>query len=191
MKKLYTSDRLIMKISDKCNADAALAFYSEGQAVFDAVESVKPPAFYTLHFQKYSLEQEYEAYLSGVYARYFVYANDEPDIIIGTVSFSHITRGVYNSCITGYKFLPRFQNRGYAHEALLTLVKAVFGDLGLHRIEAFVLPNNLRSINLLEKLGFEPEGTAKSVIRLKDGYTDHLRYALINVQTPVPVTELT
>ena len=40
-------------------------------------------------------------------------------------------------------------------EALSAILAFGFGEMELNRIEAFVMPENTASINLLEKLGFK------------------------------------
>lgn len=48
--------------------------------------------------------------------------------------------------------------QGLAAQALAVLFAFCFDRLGLHRLEADVDPDNLRSLRLLEKLGFQREG---------------------------------
>lgn len=61
-------------------------------------------------------------------------------------------------CDLGYSLLPSAQGKGYARESLSAALRWSFEVLGLMRIEADVDPRNLRSLRLLEKLGFQKEG---------------------------------
>ncbi len=176
----YETERLSLQVLNENNAEHSLEFYASGSRLFNQVEPAKPIDFYTLNYQRVLLRSEYESFLNGSYIRYYFYRLNDPGRIIGTASFSHIDKGVYRSCIIGYKLLPEFHKQGYALEALAALISAVFAENHMHRIEAFVLPDNKPSINLLTRLGFECEGTARSVIRLHDKFVDHLRYVLIN-----------
>lgn len=176
----YRTERLILQALNEDNAGLALEFYSRGSLVFNQVEPDKPAEFYTLSYQKNLLHGEFESFLRGNYYRYYFTTLEDRDTIIGTASFSHIDRGAYRSCIIGYKLLPEYQKKGYAMEALTRLISAIFEEEKLHRIEAFVLKDNQSSINLLTRIGFENEGVARSVIKLKNGFVDHLRFVLIN-----------
>ncbi len=49
-------------------------------------------------------------------------------------------------------------NQGIMTEALKLVLDFGFQDLNLHRIQACVLPQNIASLHLLEKLGFQQEG---------------------------------
>lgn len=176
----YRTDRLSLRVLDENDANKSLMFYLTGSKLFNTVEPSKPNEFYTLSYQRALLRSEYESFLDGSYLRYYITTIDNPDTIIGTASYGQITKGVYHSCILGYKLHPNYHKQGYALEALTALNHAVFTEHHMHRIEAFVLPHNEPSIRLLMRLGFECEGMARSVIRLDNGYTDHLRFARIN-----------
>lgn len=180
MELTYNTERLSLKVLNNSYAEQSLKFYSEGKESFGKVEPPKPEGFYTLPYQSALLKNEYVSFHNGSYYRYYFTLHDDPDTIIGTASMSHIDRGIYRSCILGYKLLPEYQKQGYALEAMLKLLSVLLGDERFHRIEAFVLPDNRASINLLTRLGFEYEGIARSIIKLADGYKDHLRYVLIN-----------
>lgn len=176
----YTTDRLYLRILDETSADKILEFYNAGKDVFSKVEPEKSSSFYTLSYQSTLASREFKAFLDGTYMRYYLFDITEPDTIIGTVSFSYFMPMPYYSCIIGYKLLPGCCKKGYATEAVSFLTGCLFKEHKVHRIEAFCLPDNTPSINLLLRTGFEFESVARSAIRLKDGFTDHRRYVLID-----------
>ena len=112
--------------------------------------------------------------------RFYVFLKDDPDRIIGTICFRDITRSIYDSCEVGYKFDERFWHHGYATEALIEGIDIMFGDLGLHRITACVMPGNTPSIRLLESLYFKREGLLRQNARIQGEWTDHYLYSLIH-----------
>lgn len=57
----------------------------------------------------------------------------------------------------GYRFLPRYWGAGLATEACEACVRFGFEILGLQRIIALVLPENLVSIRVLQKVGMKEE----------------------------------
>jgi len=65
-------------------------------------------------------------------------------------------------------------------EAVKAGIKIMFEEYGMHRIEAYALPNNKASIRVLEKLGFIYEGMANKFLEVNGKWEDHLHYALIN-----------
>jgi ribosomal-protein-alanine N-acetyltransferase len=50
----------------------------------------------------------------------------------------------------------------------------------MHRIEAYIHPQNISSINLVKSLGFISEGTAYSYVKLNGSWQDHLRFVYIS-----------
>ena len=65
-------------------------------------------------------------------------------------------------------------------EALGGIIDFGFGSLELNRIEAVIMPGNMASINLLEKLGFENEGLLREYERWgSKGFVDLCIFALL------------
>ena len=65
-------------------------------------------------------------------------------------------------------------------EALQLVVRFAFDTLRLHRVEAACIPDNARSIRVLEKAGFRREGLLRSYLRINGVWQDHYLYALIS-----------
>lgn len=54
----------------------------------------------------------------------------------------------------GFAFLPQYEGMGYAFEAAQTILRYDSKIYNLDVVKAITLPNNTKSIRLLEKLGF-------------------------------------
>ncbi|HCF31630.1 MAG TPA: GNAT family N-acetyltransferase, partial [Bacillus sp. (in: Bacteria)] len=61
----------------------------------------------------------------------------------------------------GYDISKTFWGKGYAPEAISSLLDYAFTHLKLNRVEAKVEPANVNSIKVLEKLNFTFEGTLR------------------------------
>jgi len=73
----------------------------------------------------------------------------------------------------GFELARAFRRRGMMSEALNAILDLGFGEIGLNRIEAVVMPENEASLQLLEKLGFCKEGVLKEYEHWGDkGFTD-------------------
>ena len=59
-------------------------------------------------------------------------------------------------------------------------INYVFERLDLHRIMANYMPGNTRSARVLDKLGFNKEGFAKSYLKIAGEWQDHVLTAKIN-----------
>lgn len=180
MNFIYETDRLILKVLNQENASQVLSFYQQNKEVFEKIEPINAPNFYTLEHQQAILHYEYEQILRFAMIRFWIFEKEDPDKVIGTICFHDIRRPIFESCVVGYKIDTAHTGRGYCHEALDACISIMFGELMLHRIEAYVMPQNLSSIHLLEVLGFKREGLIHDKVKLNDQWEDHYLYSLIN-----------
>ena len=180
MNLIYETDRLILKVLRPEAAKKVLCFYLDNKELFEKYEASRPDNFYTVKYQKSVLLCEYNLTVQLSAVRFYVFLKDDPDRIIGTICFRDITRSIYDSCEVGYKFDERFWHHGYATESLIEGIDIMFGDLGLHRITACVMPGNTPSIRLLESLYFKREGLLRQNARIQGEWTDHYLYSLIH-----------
>ena len=72
-----------------------------------------------------------------------------------------------------------YWNQGYATEAAGRVVEYGFETLDLHRIQAFVLPTNIGSVRVLEKLGFRREGVLRDYVLKWGEFQDRAIYGLL------------
>ena len=77
-----------------------------------------------------------------------------------------------------------YAGKGVMTRAVAVAVKYGFGTLRLHRIEAACLPENLPSMTLLERNGFQREGLARSYLKINGAWRDHVLYALVENEAP-------
>lgn len=175
----YSSDNLIYRILSAGDAPEILGFYTENRDFFEKYEPDKPSNFYTEEYQTTVAKLEFENFLRGRSARFFIFRKSQPGIIIGSVSFSNIVRGSFLCGTIGYKIHKNHLGLGYATEAVCFLSDILLSEGGLHRIEAYIHPENKASIALAEKCGFIKEGIAREYVLLSGKWVDHLRYALI------------
>lgn len=174
----YTTERLILKILTPEYAADVLAFQTQDKELFERYEADRCPNFYTLEYHKKTLEYEFRLALKGINVRFYVFHKDAPSTIIGTICLYEIS-SIYKRCEIGYKFASRFHRNGYALESLLKATSVAFYELGLHRIGAHVQEDNIASIRLLEKIGFQKEGVCRHHLCIKGQWTDHLQFSLL------------
>jgi ribosomal-protein-alanine N-acetyltransferase len=61
---------------------------------------------------------------------------------------------------------------------LSLVLRFAFGPLGLHRVEANIVPENARSRRLVKRFGFRYEGTARRYLRINHAWRDHEHWAM-------------
>ncbi|WP_440114881.1 GNAT family N-acetyltransferase [Paenibacillus sp. QZ-Y1] len=100
----------------------------------------------------------------------------ESNEIIGSCGYNSLDFGNLKAEI-GYDIAKSYWGKGYASEAVCSLVDHAFSSLKLNRIEAKVNPENLNSIKLLQKLHFTLEGTLREYERVGDRFNDINMYS--------------
>ena len=119
-----------------------------------------------------------DEYSRGTGLPFLIVLNDTGSIV-GGISVGNIRRGVSQSGQIGYWMGEPYAGRGLMGEAVGVLARYCFQSLHLHRIEAACIPDNLRSIRVLEKAGFTREGLLRSYLRINGDWQDHYLYALL------------
>jgi RimJ/RimL family protein N-acetyltransferase len=79
----------------------------------------------------------------------------------------------------GFLFARAHWGKDYAREAMEAVLAHSFDRLGLKRLSARVHDGNKASINLLERLGFVPEGRLRSFVLREGERRDCLLYGLV------------
>jgi RimJ/RimL family protein N-acetyltransferase len=78
-----------------------------------------------------------------------------------------------------YDLFPSQWGQGYATETAKTLIKAGFEMFHLHKVEAGVATENIRSIRVLEKSGMTREGLRRKVLPIRGKWIDNYHYAIV------------
>lgn len=107
--------------------------------------------------------------------------------VVGVINLAEIVAGVFQSAYLGYYGMSRFSRKGLMTEAMRATIALAFGDLGLHRLEANIQPENVASIALVRRLGFQREGYSPRYLRVDGAWRDHERWALLADAPPEPL----
>lgn len=97
---------------------------------------------------------------------------------IGEVSLGTVQRGPFQSAFIGYWVDEAHAGNGYVPEAVVLALRYAFDELGLHRVEAVIVPRNDRSRRVATKLGLRDEGVAERFLQIQGVWEDHVRYAI-------------
>ncbi len=178
MDKLLTQ-RLYLILSNPKLAVEVADFHTRNKEAFAWTEPTRYPEYYTKKGQKVYLKEDFREAVKRNEYRFWLQVKGEKKII-GTVSIASVMFGSVKSCYLSYKLDKDYQGKGYMTEAIEEIILFAFRDLELYRIEAAVMPKNIKSLNILKRLKFEEEGYSKGYLEINGKREDHLRLALIN-----------
>lgn len=177
--QLQTQD-LVLKPSNIRFAGALHAYYEKNKAFLESFEPKRDAAFYTLERQEALLRKEMADIVKKTGIRFYIFPNEDPQAIIGSVALSNIVWGSFLSCFLGYKLDEEHRGRGYMPQAVQAVTGFAFQTMRLHRIESNIMPRNTASRRVLEKCGFQEEGISPKYLKINGVWEDHVHMVLLN-----------
>ncbi|MDW0117832.1 GNAT family protein [Sporosarcina thermotolerans] len=134
------------------------------------------PGYYTVSVQRNKIREslyqmrDRREYNFGIF-------DAETSRLIGHISLYSIKRLPFSSGFVGYSIDERETGRGLATEAVQIVTRFAFETVSLHRVEAFVSPNNIGSVKVLENAGYVREGLLRKLLYINGSWEDHFMYA--------------
>ncbi len=108
---------------------------------------------------------------------FMIARKERPERFVGKIALSGIMRGAMHGAYLGYWVAEEEQGKGFAAEAVAAVLDFAFGIAGLHRVQAAIMPNNPRSLRVIEKVGFRREGYAERYLQIAGKWEDHILFA--------------
>ena len=179
---LLLTQNLKLIIVKESFSKKVLAYYMRNRDSFKIWEPLRQEDFYTIDHHKTALKAGLKRVNEGKEYRFMIFEKDDLQLtkVIGVLSFSSIVKGPFLSCFVGYSIDNNFQNKGYMTQALKAGINFMFDTIGLHRIEANIMPNNISSLKVVTKLGFENEGLSPKYLKINGTWEDHAHMVLRN-----------
>lgn len=104
--------------------------------------------------------------------------------LIGQLNVSGIVYGSLSSAQLGYWVAERVAGKGVTPTAVALATDHCLLNLGLHRMEICIRPENSSSLRIVEKLGFRYEGLRRRYIHINGDWRDHFAFALTQEEVP-------
>ncbi|WP_243297576.1 GNAT family N-acetyltransferase [Bacillus litorisediminis] len=170
---------IYLRFFEESDAEELLALELRNKDFFKKYTTTKKVSFYTLEGQLQRIQRTAEMrendqfYLFGIFLK-------ESDELIGVTMLSEVARGPFQNCWLGYYLDQGHNGKGYMTEAVRMIVDYAFLELNLHRLDAGVMPHNIGSIRVLEKVGFHKEGIAIKNVMINGEWENHQIMAIIN-----------
>lgn len=168
-----TTPRLLIRTFRNTDI-ASLRTFEESNAPHFATYTPKPTNW------EQTIQKFEEEYNTKTAFRFLAFDTMNPDTLIAACNYTQIFRGPFQACYLGFKISQTYEGKGLMFETLNATCAYMFEHENLHRIMANYNPSNLRSEKLLQRLGFQKEGYAKSYLYINEKWEDHVLTSLIN-----------
>ncbi|GMK37390.1 putative ribosomal-protein-alanine acetyltransferase [Paenibacillus sp. CCS19] len=159
--------------------DAAelLAYKIRNRAFLQPFEPIRNELHYTLEGTRLELASDEQNQISGLCAIFGVFIKESRELV-GRAALTGIAGGAFLNAYLGYAIDQAHNGKGFATIAVNHCVRYAFEQLGLHRVQAGVMPHNKASLRVLENAGFREEGLAKHYLRINGRWEDHVLLAI-------------
>lgn len=162
-----TSIRLI----ELADAPVIAGHLARDVEAFSRWDPARPTSFYTTEGQAERIDLLLSQHISGLTWPGVIVTDG---VVIGQVTITGILRGPFQKGYLGYWVASSFQNKGHATRAVVTALRVMSDELGLHRAEAFTQVENVASQKVLENSGFTSWGLAHSHIYIAGEWRDEV-----------------
>lgn len=166
------TERLRLSVLRKSEASRVNAYFVKNRDFHKKYSQTHTEDYFTVSMQRKYLTYDYNSFLDGTLVPLWITLKETGEII-GRVSFFNFAFGGMMSCACGYHLDMDHTGKGYMTEALKGAMAFVFDEYKLHRIEAFIVPDNEPSLNLVKRCGFHYEGRRISYMHINGRYRDH------------------
>jgi ribosomal-protein-alanine N-acetyltransferase len=106
------------------------------------------------------------------------------DRFVGQLTVSNIVGGSARWAQVGYWIDRAYAGHGVIPTAVALATDYCLFEIGLHRVEIAIRPENKASLRVVEKLGFQEFGYAPGYLHIDGAWRDHRLFALTAEQCP-------
>lgn len=142
-------------------------------------EPPRAEGFYTEHGQRERIEGLLAERDGGRVVPYVLVETGGSGAILGNITLNNVVRGPLCSASVGYWIDQARTGRGLASAALAAVIRVARDEIGLHRLAAGTLLDNLASQRVLAKAGFEEYGLARRYLYVNGAWRDHRLFQLL------------
>ena len=172
------TERLRLSVLRKSEAPRVTAYFIKNRDFHKKYAQTHTDDYFTVSMQRKYLAYDYNSFLDGSLVPLWITLKETGEII-GRVSFFNFAFGGMMSCACGYHLDKDHTGKGYMTEALKGAMAFVFDEYKMHRIEAFIVPDNEPSLNLVKRCGFHYEGKRISYMHINGRYRDHEAFYIL------------
>ena len=177
---VLSTERLELRIMRPADASIVTDYLVRNRAFHKPYHQIHEDAYFTVQEQRDYLRSDFSKFLDDSQYAFWISYKGCPERVIGRLSFSAVIRGALCSCLAGYHLDEKETGKGIMHEALRAGCLYMFDVQNLHRIQADIMPSNVRSIASVESSGFKRQGLNEKYMCINGTWQDHYMYALLN-----------
>ncbi len=172
-----------MHVWSTTDVDELGDYWARNRAHLSPTQPHRDPSFWTVEGQRRRLENAANDVAVG---RMYPLLVREDGRLVAEIGLSDVARGAFHSCHVGYSVDGGRLRRGVATWAVAAAVDIAFVDLGLHRVQAATMVENVASQGVLRGCGFDRIGEAAGYLAIAGRWADHVLWQRLNTTMGPP-----
>ncbi len=172
-----TEQEFTLRTATIADAQMITHYFQNNRAFLKPWEPVREEEFFTVEGWTKKLIKLEELHRMNL-GFYCLLIDVETQQMLGTISFSNVSRFPFHACSVGYSLAESAQGKGYMRRGLKLACEYMFKIQNMHRIQAAYMPHNQRSEAVLNALGFVREGYAQDYLLIDGEWRDHVLMSL-------------
>src|SRR4051812_49181213 len=109
---------VLLRLATEGDVGSILDFYRQNEKFLAPTSPLSPKGFLTEEYWRDRVTQAFEEFQADQSVRFFIFAKDEEDRVIGSANLTNIIRGVFHACYLGYAIGEKDQGKGLMFESL-------------------------------------------------------------------------
>ena len=170
------TERLILRPFMQGDAQSVLNNWAGDEGV---QKMYGEPVYKTTEEVERLLDKYITAYKTDFFYRWAVVEKESGECI-GQIAYFLVDKinswGEIEYCIGS-----AYQGKGYATEATKAIIRYGFDKIGFNKVQICVRPSNIKSKKVIEKCGFEYEGTLRDYFFIDGKYEGRMYYSILKV----------
>ena len=155
------------------HAPALAAAYARNREHLGRWDPARPESFFTDEGMVAHIEERLTLEAQGLFANFTLIAPGGD--VVGRANIQNIVRGTMQGGSLGYWIDHGHLRRGLAKASVEFLEEHAL-EIGLHRLEAGTMVENVASQRVLEACGYEQYGLAPKLLYLNGAWRDHVLF---------------
>jgi [ribosomal protein S5]-alanine N-acetyltransferase len=153
------------------------AYWARNREHLQPTQPTRESSFWGVEGQRQRVERAADHVAVG---RMLPFLVREDGWLVAEIGLSDVVRGAFCSANVGYSVDGARLRRGIASWAVEAVVDIAFSDLGLHRVQAGTMVDNIASQAVLQRSVFERIGVATRYLAIAGAWRDHVLWQRIN-----------
>ncbi len=172
----FENDELRFAVLNSKAAFEVTDYYVRNRDFHARFSQTHDDKYFTYSTQKKFLTEEVKDFNKNHILPLFITYKGNPKHIIGRISFFHFAYGGMRNCIIGYSLDKEEEGKGIMTKAVPYVMDFLSEYYYIHRVDAYILPENERSIKLIKRVGFKEEGIKHEFMHINGKWEDHINF---------------